>query len=137
VPPLRHSGLRISPTRARPVPFCRHGFLPLPLTSARFFVMCVPRRSAAFACTTDSHTRSPFTRPPNTSSRTSTAPTFWFSLLTTSSCIKNSVSLLGFWLLALARAESQESRAYFFPFFGFSTWATLIFLDLTALRTTT
>src|SRR5437867_10726827 len=77
----------MEPTRARPVPFCRHGFLPLPLTFARFFVLCVPRRSAAFACTTDSHIRSAFTRPPKTSSLTSTLPTFLFSLLTISSCI--------------------------------------------------
>ena len=42
----------------RPVPFCRHGFLPLPLTSARFLVACVPRRSAAFSCTTDAQIRS-------------------------------------------------------------------------------
>src|SRR5437867_4704142 len=79
----------MSPTRARPVPFCRHGFLPLPLTSARFFVACVPRRTAAFAQTTDSQIRSAFTRPPNTSSRRSTAPTFSFWLFTTSSCIAN------------------------------------------------
>ena len=44
MPPLRQSGLRISPTRARPVPFWRHGFLPLPLTADRFLV-CV--RAAA------------------------------------------------------------------------------------------
>src|SRR5213593_3671589 len=75
----------MEPTRARPVPFCRHGFLPLPLTFARFFVLCVPRRAAAFACTTDSHIRSAFTRPPNTSSRSSMLPIFAFSLLTTSS----------------------------------------------------
>ena len=75
VPPLRQSGLRISPTRARPVPFCRHGFLPLPLTAARFFVACVPRRSEAFSCTTASQISSDFTRPPNTASFSSTAPT--------------------------------------------------------------
>jgi hypothetical protein len=96
------------------VPFWRHGFLPLPLTSARFLVACVPRRSAAFARTTDSHIRSVLTRPPNTSSRTSTAPTFSFWLFTMSSCM-----------------------GYFFPFFGFSTCATLIFLAVIALRTIT
>src|SRR3982751_4147479 len=56
--------------------------------------MCVPWRSAALACTTDSHTRSVFTRPPNTSSRTSTLPTFWFSRLTTSSCMALLLALL-------------------------------------------
>src|SRR5713226_335657 len=86
----------MSPTRARPVPFCRHGFLPLPLTSARFFVMWVPRRSAAFARTTDSQMSSPLTRPPNTSSRTSIAPTFSLLSLTTSSCMAALLlSLLG------------------------------------------
>src|SRR5712664_3425700 len=84
VPPLRHSGLRISPTRARPVPFCRHGFLPEPLTADRFFVWCVPRRSAAFSCTTASQMRSVFTRPPKISSFRSRAPTFSLFELTMS-----------------------------------------------------
>ena len=87
MPPLRHSGLRISPTRARPVPFCRHGFLPLPLTWARVLVAWVPRRSAALARTTEAWIRSVLTRPPNTASLSSTEPTFWFSLLTTSTVI--------------------------------------------------
>src|SRR5439155_11594236 len=51
--------------------------------------MCVPRRFAAFVWTTASQIRSVFTFPPNTSSRTSTAPIFLFSLLTTSSCINS------------------------------------------------
>jgi len=42
VPPCRHSGVRISPTRARPVPFCRQGLRPEPLTSARF-LSCASR----------------------------------------------------------------------------------------------
>ena len=33
--------------RARPVPFCRNGFLPEPLTSERFLTLCVPWRSEA------------------------------------------------------------------------------------------
>ena len=115
MPPWRHSGLRIEPTRARPVPFCRHGFLPLPLTSARFFVACVPRRSAAFACTTDSQIRSVFTRPPNTSSLTSTRAD----------------------LLVLAVDDIELHGVYFLPFFGFSTCATLSFFAVTALRTIT
>ena len=63
-------------------------------------VQAVMRRFAAFACTTDSHTRSAFTRPPNTSSRTSTAPSFWFSLLTTSSCIGESCQSQVFCLMS-------------------------------------
>ena len=50
----------------------------------------VPRRSDAFARTTDSQTRSDFTRPPKTSSLTANEPTFLFSLLTTSSCMATS-----------------------------------------------
>ncbi len=38
VPPCRHKGLRMLPIRARPVPFWRHSFLPLPLTSPRTLV---------------------------------------------------------------------------------------------------
>src|SRR5690606_11112203 len=38
IPPPRQIGLRIEPTRARPVPFCFHGFLPPPLTRPRVFV---------------------------------------------------------------------------------------------------
>src|SRR5438132_11964583 len=99
----------MSPTRARPVPFCRHGFLPLPLTSARFFVMWVPRRSAALARTTDSQMRSPLTRPPNTSSRTSMAPTFSLLSLTTSSCMLL-LSLLG--LLDLRDLDPLRRRGF-------------------------
>jgi hypothetical protein len=58
VPPLRQSGLRISPTRARPVPFCRHGFLPLPLTMRAVLRLVRAAALAALACTTDSHIRS-------------------------------------------------------------------------------
>ena len=53
----------------------------------RFFVACVPRRSAAFSRTTDSWIGSVLMRPPNTSSRTSTEPTFSFCAFTTSRVI--------------------------------------------------
>ena len=72
------------PTRARPVPFCFHGLRPLPATFARFLVLCVPRRADAFVCTTDSQMSASFTRPPNTSSLSSSDPTFLLSVLTTS-----------------------------------------------------
>src|SRR5258708_8378059 len=94
VPPLRHSGLRISPTRARPVPFCRHGFLPEPLTAERFFVACVPRRSAVFSWTTASEMRSVFTRPPKISSLRSRAPTVSFLALTMSTFMALFLALL-------------------------------------------
>jgi hypothetical protein len=43
-PPPTHRGDRMEPCRARPVPFCRHGFRPPPETSARVFVEWVPER---------------------------------------------------------------------------------------------
>jgi hypothetical protein len=46
-PPPTQIGLRIEPTRARPVPFCFQGFFPLPLTSERFFCAFVPARAPA------------------------------------------------------------------------------------------
>ena len=42
VPPPTHNGLRVLPTRARPVPFCFQGFLPPPRTRPRVLVACVP-----------------------------------------------------------------------------------------------
>src|SRR5205809_766170 len=47
VPPPAHSGERMLPARARPVPFCRQGFLPPPLTSPFVLVATVPARRAA------------------------------------------------------------------------------------------
>src|SRR5688572_6907201 len=38
MPPPRQIGLRDEPKRARPVPFCFHGFLPPPLTRPRVLV---------------------------------------------------------------------------------------------------
>src|SRR5438445_549013 len=98
----------MDPTRARPVPFWRHGFLPLPLTLARFFVWCVPRRAAAFSWTTDSQMRSVFTRPPNTSSLTSTEPTLLFWLSTTSNCMS-----------ALCPAWAEQARPLLLALLGF------------------
>src|SRR3989454_652822 len=47
LPPPRHSGLATSPARARPVPFCRQGFLCEWRTSLRPFCARVPRRAFA------------------------------------------------------------------------------------------
>src|SRR3990167_2333132 len=47
-PPPRHIGLALSPARARPVPFWRHGFLPEWRTSLRAFLARVPERALAW-----------------------------------------------------------------------------------------
>ena len=46
-PPERQIGPRVVPARARPVPFCLNGFLPPPLTAARFFCATEPCRAPA------------------------------------------------------------------------------------------
>ena len=84
------------PARARPVPFCFQGLRPLPLTSARFFVIWVPRRSAAFEWITDSQITAPFTRPPKISSLSSSDPTFLLSEFTTSIFISSQFSVFSF-----------------------------------------
>src|SRR5213078_729866 len=75
VPPLRHRGFRISPTRARPVPFCRQGFFPLPCTSARVFVLWVPERRLARYCLTAWCISPTLIGPANTASARSSWPT--------------------------------------------------------------
>jgi hypothetical protein len=42
IPPPRQIGLRMLDARARPVPFCLHGFFPPPRTSDRNFAFAVP-----------------------------------------------------------------------------------------------
>jgi len=54
VPPPLQRGERIVPTRARPVPFWRQGFLPPPLISLRSLVSWVPCRFAAICIRTTS-----------------------------------------------------------------------------------
>src|SRR5215469_3743751 len=46
-PPPAHKGDRNEPARARPVPFCRHGFLLVPATSPTVLVLAVPLRRPA------------------------------------------------------------------------------------------
>ena len=48
LPPPRHSGLLAWPARARPVPFCAHGFLCDLLISLRPFCARVPWRAFAW-----------------------------------------------------------------------------------------
>src|SRR5215470_7924374 len=52
MPPPANCGARVEPWRARPVPFCRYGFLPPPRTSPRVLVAAVPCRAAASWATT-------------------------------------------------------------------------------------
>src|SRR5205814_402009 len=47
-----HWGARTEPARARPVPFWRQGFAPLPETTPRVRVAAVPRRRAACSART-------------------------------------------------------------------------------------
>src|SRR5687768_1706075 len=59
LPPPRHSGEDARPARARPVPFCFHGFLFDLLTSPRAFCLRVPclalaRKAVMTWCTSDS-----------------------------------------------------------------------------------
>src|SRR5208282_2161067 len=75
VPPPRQMGERLVPARALPVPFCRQGFLPPPLTSSRLFVECVPRRWLARYCLTASQSRLWFGVTAKTSSASSSCLT--------------------------------------------------------------
>ena len=59
------------PWRARPVPFCFHGFLPPPETSLRPLVSCVPARCPAISRTTAWWTSAAFTGAPNTAASSS------------------------------------------------------------------
>src|SRR5208283_236619 len=52
LPPPRHNGLFACPARARPVPFCAHGFLCDLLISPRDFCARVPRRALAWNAVT-------------------------------------------------------------------------------------
>src|SRR6058998_3198634 len=62
------------PWRARPVPFCFHGFLPPPETSLRPFVSCVPARRSASSRTTAWWSSGTRISTPKTSALSSTAP---------------------------------------------------------------
>src|SRR5438128_2272996 len=74
LPPPFHCVARIEPWRARPVPFCFHGFLPPPETSLRPFVSCVPARRSASSRTTAWCSRGTRISTPKTSALSSTAP---------------------------------------------------------------
>src|ERR1051326_2558655 len=52
LPPPRHSGLEVMPARARPVPFCRHGFLVEWFTAPRSFCARDPMRALAWKAIT-------------------------------------------------------------------------------------
>src|SRR3954454_11823125 len=73
MPPPGHSGDRLEPARARPVPFWRHGLAPPPETMPRVLVECVPWRRAASSATTTSCTSGPLNGCSKTSASRSTA----------------------------------------------------------------
>src|SRR3989442_264336 len=75
VPPPAHSGERMLPARARPVPFCRQGFLPPPLTTPFVLVAAVPARRPAIWLCTAACRRCSRTGPATTAAGTSTWPT--------------------------------------------------------------
>src|SRR4051812_31780694 len=72
MPPPGHSGDRLEPARARPVPFWRHGLAPPPRTMPRVLVECVPWRRAASSARTDSCTSGSWNSAPNAASSRST-----------------------------------------------------------------
>src|SRR6185312_11023280 len=65
MPPPVHTGGRLVPARARPVPFWRHGLEPPPETSPRVLVAAVPRRRAACSARTLWCTSGPWKRSAN------------------------------------------------------------------------
>src|SRR3954471_10576189 len=72
MPPPGHSGDRLEPARARPVPFWRHGLAPPPPTMPRVLVECVPWGRAASSARTDSCTSGSWNSAPNAPSSRST-----------------------------------------------------------------
>src|SRR5436309_9151388 len=68
MPPPVHTGDRLEPARARPVPFWRQGLEPPPETIPRVFVAAVPRRRAACSDRTLSCTSAPWKRAPKAAS---------------------------------------------------------------------
>src|SRR6266545_293181 len=73
MPPCRQCGARVDPCRARPVPFCFHGFEFPPETSARVLVLCVPCRWLDRNVITARCSRSSFTVPSNSAAGSETA----------------------------------------------------------------
>src|SRR5258706_14948055 len=73
MPPCRQCGERVDPCRARPVPFCFHGFEFPPDTSARVLVLCVPCRWLERYVITARCSSSSFTVPSNSAAGSETA----------------------------------------------------------------
>src|SRR5437660_2594257 len=74
MPPPVHTGERLEPARARPVPFWRHGLAPPPETAPRVFVAAVPRLRAACSARTLWCTSGPWKRAPKARSSSVTLP---------------------------------------------------------------
>ena len=70
-------GRRSEPWRARPVPFCRYGFLPPPRTWPRVLAECVPCLAAACCATTTWWISGTFTLAAKISSGSSTVLLSW------------------------------------------------------------
>src|SRR5271169_4831254 len=68
-------GERIEPARARPVPFCRHGFFPPPEIKPRVLVDAVPERRLAICIFTASCKSDLSPVRPKTAPATSISPT--------------------------------------------------------------
>src|SRR5579859_146981 len=77
--PPRNCGERRLPCRARPVPFCRQGFLVVPWMSLMPWVACVPARRFASCQLTTRARMSRRTGAPNTASARSISPTLLLS----------------------------------------------------------
>src|SRR5271163_2492930 len=75
VPPCLPSGDLVEPARARPVPFCRHGFLPPPEMNPRVLVAAVPERRLAICIFTASCKIDLSPIRPKTAPATSISPT--------------------------------------------------------------
>src|SRR5579859_6987246 len=99
----------MEPTRARPVPFCRHSLRPAPLTSLLSLVLCVPARNPRRYQREASCSKCGFTFAPNTASASSTCPTFLPSRLTTSTTGIISIPFPA-WLPLFAKSDQLPQK---------------------------
>src|SRR5438034_4106095 len=111
LPPPFHWVARMEPWRARPVPFCFHGFLPPPETSLRPLVSWVPARRAASSFTTAWWSNGMRTGPAKTSADSSSCCSA-FPFASSTGTVGMLLGLFSFLLLRLgllhAFAHQQE-----------------------------
>src|SRR6185295_7427751 len=103
LPPPRHSGLEVMPARARPVPFCRHGFLVEWFTAPRSFCAREPMRALALKATTTWCTSASLKSRPNSASGALKVPAAPLSLSILSSMARLSSSPEPAWRPASTR----------------------------------